>query len=63
MIRSQWLALGAGVVGVLAGLAFPPALYAATWPVSYDPVQPEDRVGAAAALAASGDTILVGPGT
>lgn len=36
---------------------------AATWHVSYDPNQPEDRVGSIAAQAAAGDTILIDPGT
>ena len=37
--------------------------HATTWHVTYDPEQPEDRVGAVAALAASGDSILIDPGT
>jgi hypothetical protein len=36
---------------------------AATWRVECDPQQPVDRVGRAVALASSGDTILIGPGT
>jgi len=36
---------------------------ATTWHVTYDPAQPEDRVGAVAAQAASGDSILIDPGT
>ncbi len=35
---------------------------AATWIVEHDPDQPEGRIGAAVAQAASGDTILIGPG-
>jgi hypothetical protein len=36
---------------------------AATWHVTFDPAQPEDRIGAVAAQAASGDSILIDPGT
>jgi len=46
------------VVGFLA-VGMPEA---ATWHVTPDPAHPEDRVGAVAAQAASGDTILIEPG-
>jgi hypothetical protein len=36
---------------------------AETWHVTYDPAQPEDRVGEVVAAAASGDLILIDPGT
>jgi len=48
---------------VLALLALPALAAATTWHVTFDPVQPEDRVGAIAAQAASGDSILIDPGT
>jgi hypothetical protein len=37
--------------------------YAVTWHITHDPAEPEDRIGAVAALAASGDSILIDPGT
>ncbi|MBU2691710.1 MAG: hypothetical protein KJ970_12360 [Candidatus Eisenbacteria bacterium] len=36
---------------------------ATTWTVEWNPAQPENQIGAIAEIAASGDTILVGPGT
>jgi hypothetical protein len=45
------------------GLVLPGSLQAATWHVTFDPAEPEDRVGSVAAQAASGDTILIDPGT
>lgn len=46
--------------GSLLALAAPSR--ATTWYVTYDPDQPEDRVGAAVANAQNGDTVVVGPG-
>ena len=48
---------------IVACLLLPGVVSATTWHVTYDPAQPEDRVGAVAALAASGDSILIDPGT
>lgn len=47
----------------IAFCVFLPRAHGATWHVTYDPAQPEDRVGAVAAQAASGDTILIDAGT
>ncbi len=42
------------------GVTFP--AFATTWVVEHDPAQPTDQIGAVVAGAASGDTILIGPG-
>ena len=57
--RTEGLAFAVLGVWLLRGLL----AHATTWLVTYDPEQPEDRVGAVAALAASGDSILIDPGT
>jgi hypothetical protein len=57
-----WLgAFRIGVVGL--ALVLPLAVHGKTWVVEHDPGRPEDLIGAVAEQAASGDTILVEPGT
>lgn len=50
------------LASVLVVLAAGSTAGAHTWPVEFDPEHPVDRIGAVAAQAADGDTILVGPG-
>ncbi|MBU1700952.1 MAG: hypothetical protein KJ970_10735 [Candidatus Eisenbacteria bacterium] len=56
---------GSGIAAVLVtwGLWAAFNSEAATWTVEWNPTQPENQIGAVAEIAASGDTILVGPGT
>lgn len=63
MLRLRWSGANLPICGVLLLLVSPATSWAATWHVTYDPLHPEDRVGAIAAQAASGDSILIDPGT
>jgi hypothetical protein len=63
MVKARISGAGRVVCSMMLVAIVPSMSGAATWHVTYDPAQPEDRVGAVAAQAASGDTILIDPGT